>query len=186
LPALLIKKQRRNKKMSCTLATGIALDTCNGNGGYKRLKVTAKSNVLTWADSSSVITATVDDTALIFEIAVPQDMIGAYSTQQDTRENNVAPVYDHIVSVMTQKNSAANRTFLKLLGANEVVAFALDNNGDWLAFGDITRGLRTVVKGKDHKKPGDAFGQEVELKATGLLNPEGKVASGTLLTALDT
>jgi len=172
--------------MSCTLATGIALDTCNGNGGYKRLKVTAKSNIATWADASSVITATATDTSKIYEIVVPQDMIGAYSTQQDTRDNNVAPVYDHIVTVMTQKNSAANRTFLKLLGLNEVVAFALDNNGDWLAFGDINRGLRTVVKGKDHKKPGDAYGQEVELKGTGLLNPEGKITTGALLTALDT
>lgn len=172
--------------MACTLATGISLDTCNGSGGYKRMKVTAKSNVATWSDASSVITATVTDTNSIFEIAAPQDMFKGWSEQQDTRENNTAPVYDHMVTVTTQKNSAANRTFLKLLAANEVVVFLKDNNDDWLAFGDINRGLRTVVKGKQHSKPGDAFGHDVDLKCTGLLNPEGKIASGTLLTALNT
>jgi len=143
----------------CTLTGSISLAACDGSGGFTRMKVTPKSNVLTWADASNVVTPTVTSNASIFEIEVPNDMIKGKSVQQDTRANNVAPVYDHEVMVTTQKNDAATRHFLNLLGSNEVVVFLKDNNGKWLIFGDMTRGLRTVVTGKDHAKTGDTFHQ---------------------------
>jgi hypothetical protein len=164
----------------CTLTGSIALAACDNVGGFKRMKVTPRSNLLTWADASNVITITATSTSDIFEIEVPQDMIAAKSTQQDTRENNVLPVYDHEVTVTTQKNNAATRHFLNLLGSNEVVVFVKDNNDKWLVYGDLIRGLRTVVTGKDHKKPGDANGLDVNLKSTGNLKPEGEVASASV------
>lgn len=170
--------------MACTLTGSITLAACDNSGGYKRLKVTPVANITAWSDSSNVVTITATATNQIFEIEVPQDQIKARSAAQDTRENNVAPVYDHMVTVTTQKNDAATRNFLKLLAANQVVAFVKDNNDKWLVFGHMDRGLRTIVNGKDHAKPGDVNGLDVDMKAVGLLVPEGEVASGSV-TSLD-
>lgn len=166
--------------MACTLTGEITLAACDNYGGFKRVKVTPKSNITAWSDASNVVTITATSPSTIYEVEVPQDMISAKATQQDTRENNVPPVYDHEVTITTQKNDATTRAWLKLLASNEVVVFVKDNNDKWLVYGDNVRGLRTVTTGKDHKKPGDANGLDVNMKSTGNLAPEAEVASASV------
>lgn len=123
--------------MACELSTGFTLDCKDSIGGIKKIVLTDKSNVTSFAfqvgtDIVTQINA-VDQNA-IYTYELPTQT-GSFEETINFNRDNGTVFYTQTVNVMLHKLSAAKRLELQAVAQARVIVFVNDSNDNWWAIG---------------------------------------------------